>query len=231
MKIKHPIIQPSTFEFLRQLKKNNNRDWFAKHKERYTRELDAMVSFADALLAEMNKHDNIENASGKKALFRIYRDTRFSKDKTPYKTHWAGNLKRATKKLRGSYYFHIEAGNSFIGGGFWGPEPADLKRIREEFAYDASGFHKIIKSKSFKETFGTLQGEQVQRAPKGFDPNHPEINLIRYKQFLLIRKFTDKEVMQAGFLMEVNDSFKKMRPFLNYMSEVLTTDTNGISTI
>lgn len=231
MKIVHPKILPSTFEFLKQLKKNNNRDWFAENKARYTSELQAMTAFADALLLEMNKHDTIENESGKKVLFRIYRDTRFSKDKVPYKSHWAGNLRRATKKLRGSYYFHIEAGNSFVGGGFWGPEPHDLKRIRDEFDYDASGMHKILKSKSFKDTFGTLKGEQVQRAPKGFDPKHPEINLLRYKQFLLIRKFSDKEVTNANFLKEVNDTFKKMRPFLNYMSEVLTTDTNGISTI
>lgn len=227
----HPKILPSTFEFLKQLKKNNNREWFAKHKDRYMQELESIIAFSDALLIEMNKHDRIENESGKKVLFRIYRDTRFSKDKAPYKTHWSGNLRRATKKLRGSYYFHIESGNSFIGGGFWGPEPHDLKRIRDEFAMDASGFHKIIKSKPFKETFGTLKGEQVQRAPKGFSPDHPEINLLRYKQFLLIRKFSDKEVMQANFLKEVNDSFKKMRPFLNYMSDVLTTDMNGISTI
>lgn len=222
-------IPSSSFDFLKQLKKNNNRDWFAIHKATYTKELEAIIRFSDALLLEMNKHDNIENESGKKCLFRIYRDTRFSKEKTPYKTHWSGNLKRATKKLRGSYYFHIEPGNSFIGGGFWGPEPQDLKRIRDEFAYDATDFHKILNSKQFKSTFGNLKGEQVQTTPKGFDPKHPEIKLLRYKQFILSRTFTDKEVMQANFVKEVNDTFKKMRPFLNYMSDVLTTDVNGLS--
>lgn len=222
-------ITPSTFEFLKQLKKNNNREWFAQHKGRYLEELEAVVRFADALLLEMKKHDHIENESGKKSLFRIYRDTRFSKEKTPYKTHWSGNLKRATKKLRGSYYFHIESGNSFVGGGFWGPEPHDLKRIRDEIAYDATEFKKIVGSKSFKNTFGTLKGEQLQTNPRGFDANHPEINLLRYKQFLLIRRFTDQEVMKPEFLKEVNDTFKKMRPFFDYMSDVLTTDSNGIS--
>lgn len=224
-------ITPSSFEFLKQLKKNNNREWFAKHKDRYTKELDGITRFADALLIEMNKHDVIENESGKKTLFRIYRDTRFSKEKTPYKTHWSGNLKRATKQRRGSYYFHIEPGNSFVGGGFWGPEPADLKRIREEIAYDAIEFHKILNSKIIKNTFGNLKGEQVQTAPKGFDSQHPEIKLLRYKQFILSRTFTDKEVMQPNFVKEVNDTFKKMRPFLNYMSDILTTDLNGISNI
>jgi uncharacterized protein (TIGR02453 family) len=150
-------ISSSSFDFLKQLQKNNNRDWFAKHKDRYDQELAQIAGFADDLLERMNKHDQIENESGKKCLYRIYRDTRFSKDKTPYKNHWSGNLRRATKKLRGSYYFHIEPGKSFLGGGFWNPEPADLKRIREEIAYDASEFHKIFNNKTFKSTFGTFK--------------------------------------------------------------------------
>lgn len=222
-------ILPSSFDFLKQLQKNNNRDWFAKNKDRYDEELARIVNFADDLLNQMNKHDQIENESGKKCLFRIYRDTRFSKDKTPYKNHWSGNLRRATKQLRGSYYFHIEPGKSFVGGGFWGPEPADLKRIRDEIAYDATPFYKIFDTKTFKSTFGTLQGEQIQTTPKGFDPNHPDIKLLRYKQFVLKRTFIDKEVMDTNFVKEVNETFKRMRPFLDHMSEVLTTDVNGIS--
>ena len=89
-----------------------------------------IIAFADALLTEMNKHDKIETPSGKESLFRIYKDVRFSKDKTPYNTHWNGAFKRATKKLRGGYYFNIKPGNSFLAGGFWNPEPKDLKRIR-----------------------------------------------------------------------------------------------------
>jgi len=224
-------IPPSSFDFLKQLQKNNNREWFAKHKSRYEQELAQIICFADDLLERMNKHDQIENESGKKCLFRIYRDTRFSKDKTPYKNHWSGNLRRATKKLRGSYYFHIEPGKSFLGGGFWNPEPADLKRIRDEIAYDASEFHKVFSNKTFKSTFGKLSGEKVQTTPKGFDPSHPEIDLLRHKQFILIREFSDKEVMDAHFVKEVNETFKRMRPFLNLMSEVLTTDVNGISLI
>lgn len=224
-------LNPGTFDFLKQLKKNNNRDWFASHKERYLSELSQIEIFADTLLREMNKHDVIETPSGKKSLFRIYRDTRFSKDKTPYKTHWSGSFKRATKKRRGGYYFHIEPGNSFVAGGFWGPEPKDLKRIREEIAYDASALRKILKSKSFIDTFGTLHGEQVQNAPKGFAVEHPAIDLIKYKQFILMKKFSDKEVLDNNFLKQINDTFKKMRPFLDYMTEVLTTDENGISIV
>ena len=224
-------IVPSNIEFLKQLKKNNNRDWFAIHKDQYLHELSNIEAFADALLFEMNKHDVIETASGKKSLHRIYRDTRFSKDKTPYKINWSGSLSRATKKRRGGYYFHIEPGNSFVGGGFWGPEPKDVKRIRDEFAYDAAPFRKIIKSKSFVNTFGTLLGEQLKTTPKGYAADDAAIDLIRYKQYIVRRKFTDKEVLSDSFLKQVNETFKNMRPFFDYMSEVLTTDVNGISIV
>ena len=224
-------ILPSNIEFLKLLKKNNNRDWFNENKDRYTAELNNIVAFADALLAEMNKHDVIETPTGKKSLFRIYRDTRFSNDKTPYKTVFSGSFTRASKQRRGGYYFHIEPGNSFVGGGFWGPEPADLKRVRDELAHDAAPLRKILKSKSFVNTFGTLHGEQVKTTPKGFDAANPAIDLIRYKQYLVMKKFTDKEVLSDDFLKKVNEAFKNMRPFFDYMSEVLTTDVNGISII
>ena len=224
-------IQPSNLEFLKLIKKNNNRDWFNAHKEKYLLEHSNIVAFADALLIEMNKHDVIENPSGKKSLHRIYRDTRFSKEKTPYKTSWSGGFQRATKKRRGGYYFHIEPGNTIIAGGFWGPEPKDLKRIRDEFAYDAAPLRKILKSKAFVNTFGTLKGEQIKTTPKGFNADDPAIELLRYKQFLLIKKFTDKEVLSDTFLKQVNETFRNMRPFFNYMTEVLTTDVNGISIV
>ncbi|MDI1353867.1 MAG: DUF2461 domain-containing protein [bacterium] len=229
--MKKAVIQASNLEFLKLLKKNNNRDWFNAHKDRYLTELDHIVHFADALLLEMNKHDVIENPSGKKSLFRIYRDVRFSKDKQPYNNWFSGAFKRATKARRGSYYFHIEPGNSFAGGGFWGPEPADLKRVRDEFAADPAPFRKIVKSKGFKDNFGSLEGEQLKTSPKGFNADDPAIDLIRYKQYLVMKKFTDKEVMSPDFLKKLNDTFKQMRPFFNYMSEVLTTDVNGESVL
>jgi uncharacterized protein (TIGR02453 family) len=225
------VIPASAIEFLKLVKKNNNRDWFNAHKERYMKEHEALISFADALLLEMNKHDKIETPSGKKSLHRIYRDTRFSKEKTPYKTNWSGSFSRATKKLRGGYYFHIEPGNTFVAGGFWGPNPQDLKRIREELAYDAGPLRKIIKSKSFKETFGELLGEQLKTAPSGYPNDHENIDLLRYKQFLLVKKFSDKEMLSDNFQKQVNETFKRMRPFFDLMSEILTTDKNGISLV
>jgi uncharacterized protein (TIGR02453 family) len=179
-------------------------------------------------LQELNKHDQIETHSGKNSLHRIYRDTRFSKDKTPYKVNWSGGFKRATKYRRGGYYFHLEPGNSFIAGGFWAPNTQDLKRMRDDIAFDPAPLRKIVNSKSFTATFGTLQGEQLKTAPKGFEATNEAIDLLRYKQFLLIKKFTDKEVLSEHFLMGANQGFKNMRPFFDYMSEVLTTDVNGL---
>lgn len=228
-KEKHiPSIPPSSFNFLNSLKKNNNKDWFNDHKDDFLIEQQHIKLFANALLEELNAHDVIETVSGKKSLHRIYRDTRFSKEKTPYKTNWSGSFRRATKYRRGGYYFHLESGNSFIAGGFWNPNPEDLKRIRDDFAFDDKPMRNILKSKSFKETFGTLQGEQLKTTPKGFDADSSAIDLLRYKQFLVIKPFKDKEVMSATFLKEASRTFKNMRPFFDYMSEVLTTDINGI---
>lgn len=224
-------ITKENFKFLSELKKNNNRDWFNAHKDIYLAQHQNIIDFADALLLELTKHDNIETESGKKSLFRIYRDVRFSKDKSPYKTNWAGGFKRATAHLRGGYYFHIQPGNVMIGGGFWAPNKDDLQRIREDIAMDDKPLRKVINSKSFKETFGTLDGEQLKSAPKGFDKEHPAIDLLRYKQFIISKKFTDKEALSSDFVYMVNDTFKKMRPFFNYMSESVTTDANGVSIV
>ena len=223
-------ISKSNIDFLKQLSKNNNRDWFQANKATaYQSALDNTIAFANCLLSEMKKHDNIETVSGKKSLYRIYKDIRFSKDKTPYKTHWGGYFKRATNHLRGGYYFHIQPGNCFVGGGFWNPNPEDLKRIRVELAADGSELRKIIGSKKFIDNSGQLDGNKVKTAPKGFSKEHENIDLLRYKQFLVSKKFSEKEMLDKDFYKKANKVFKNMRPFFDYMSEVLTTDENGES--
>jgi uncharacterized protein (TIGR02453 family) len=129
--------------------------------------------------------------------------------------------------LRGGYYIHLEPGNSFVGGGFWGPDAKDLLRIRKEFEISTQEIEKITSDKTFIRYFKEIQGEAVKTAPKGFDKNHPAINLIRKKQFVVMRKFTDDEAVSEGFLKEAVLTFLAMRPFFDYMSEVLTTDLNG----
>jgi uncharacterized protein (TIGR02453 family) len=219
-------IPVSVFDFLKDIGKHNNRVWFEKHKDRYTGSLDQMICFAEALLEEMNKHDLIETPSGKKSLFRIYRDVRFSKEKTPYKTSWSGRFSRSTSSLRGGYYYHIEPGNSYVSGGFFNPNPADLGRIREDIALNYPDWNKVLKSKA--RIFGVLEGECLKNAPSGYSINHPAIELLRHKQFILRHRFTDKEVLGPGFLTLLNNTFMQMRPYFDYMSEVLTTDSNGV---
>lgn len=222
-------IPVSALDFLKVLKQNNDREWFNANKDEFIKQQLAVEDFASSLLKELGDHDVIETPSGKKSMHRIYKDTRFSKDKTPYKTNWSGNYKRATVQRRGGYYFHIEPGNSFVAGGFWAPNAPDLKRIREDISFDSEPLRKIIKNKTFVQTFENLKGEQLKTTPKGFDANNEAIDLLRYKQFLLVRKFTDEEVLSPSFLQEANQTFKNMRPFFDYVSEVLTTDSNGES--
>ena len=220
-------ISKDVLDFLKKLKKNNDREWFAANKKEFLSIQENMIAFADGVVEGMSKVDHIETPSGKKSLFRIYRDTRFSNDKTPYKTHFGGYLKGATKQLRGGYYFHVEEGHSFVGGGFWDPNPDDLKRIRKAIAEDPDELRKIINSNAFTSTFGTLKGDQVKSAPKGYSKDDPAIDLLRYKQFLISKEFTDQEVLSADYSDKVIATFKAMRPFFDYMSYILTTDANG----
>ncbi len=223
-------LQP-TFSFLKSLAKHNDRTWFADHKNQYEESHQNMIDFAETLLNEMRTHDDIETVSGKKSLFRIYRDVRFSKDKSPYKTNRSGSFKRATRELRGGYYFHIEPGNTFIIGGFFGPNAADLKHIRNHISQDDSLLSQALENKLTKSYFGELEGEQVKTAPKGFAKDHPSIDFLRYKQFMLKHKFTDQEVLQKDFAKKMSNGFQHLRPFFDVMSEILTTDLNGLSLI
>ncbi|MFK8101056.1 MAG: DUF2461 domain-containing protein [Saprospiraceae bacterium] len=223
--MQHPVIPKSALQFLKNLSKNNDRDWFAKNKSKYETAHAALKIFKDAVGKEMGKYDNIEKVK----LHRIYRDVRFSKNKLPYKKSFSGSLSRATNQLRGGYYWHIEpGGNSIVGGGFWGPNSEDLKRIRQHIAFDDQPLRKILKSAKFKKQFGTLQGEQLKTAPRGFEKDHPAVDLLRYKQLYAFRTFTDAEVLDEKFLAELVKTFLALRPYFDYMSEILTTDLNGV---
>ncbi|WP_372945020.1 DUF2461 domain-containing protein [Muriicola sp.] len=212
-------------DFLKKLSANNNRDWFEAHKSEFKSLEKEVKSFYTSLMEALKKHDDIE----KMKMFRIYRDVRFSKDKTPYKTHFAGSFSRAGKALRGGYYLRIKPGETFAAAGFWEPNKEDLYRIRKELEMDASEFRSVIQARGFRNTWGDLVGEELKTAPKGFDKEHPDIDLIRKKQFIFVRNFTDKEVLSPGFLSEVDHSFRNIRPYFDLMSEILTTDLNGES--
>ncbi len=222
-------IPISTFNFLSDLAENNNRDWFNANKERYLQEHASVIAFAEKMISEMEKIDNMEGNTPKGCLHRIYRDTRFSKDKTPYKTWFSGGLKRPTNQLRGGYFFRFKPGDeTVIGGGFYNPNSADLKLIRDKIARDDKPLRKIINAASFKKYFGTLKGDQLKTAPRGFPKDHPALDLLRYKNLYAFRSFSDDEVTKPGFVKEVIKTWKGIRPFFDYMSEVLTTDMNGV---
>ena len=212
------------FEFLRQVRENNNREWFAQNKATYDEIVKENKVFFNQVYSELQKHDSLEGIH----IFRIYKDVRFSKDKLPYKTNFGASFSRTKPLLRGGYYVHLEPDNSFVGGGFWSPNNEDLFRIRKEFEMDTTEIQKITSDKTFLEYFGELRGEDgVKTAPKGFDKNHPAIDLIKKKQYVVMRKFSDKEVFSADFQKEIIATFLAMRPLFDYMSEVLTTDLNG----
>jgi uncharacterized protein (TIGR02453 family) len=222
-----PVIAAATFQFLEELSKNNNRDWFNQNKPRYTTAHENIIAFADALLGEMQTHDVLETPSGKASLMRIYSDTRFSKDKTPYKTYFGGGFRRASKLRRGGYYFQLGPNNSMAAGGFFSPSPEDTLRIRKDMDLNFSDWEKMLTEETFKATLGAMKGETVATAPKGFSKDNPAIHLLRHKQFYFERRFTDKEVLSSDFLDILNTTFKNIRPYFDYMSDVLTTDMNG----
>ena len=224
-------IKNSTIAFLKKLSKNNDREWFNKNKNLYHAAHENMLAFVDALLSEMRKHDLIETRTAKESLFRLYRDIRFSKDKSPYKTYWAGHFKRATKKLRGGYYFQIGPGETMAAGGFFNPDPKDLLRVRKDIDMNFSDWQKMLTDKKIANTFGELKGEKVATSPKSFSKDNPAIELLKHKQFYFSRRFTDQEILSNGFLKEMNQTFRNMRPYFDYMSEVLTTDGNGVALI
>ena len=220
-------ISKSTLDFLKELSQNNNREWFTENKSTFEAEQKKVKAFYNVVMERLKVSDLIESVK----IFRIYRDVRFSKNKLPFKSHFGGQFKRATNKLRGGYYLHICPGDSFLAGGFWEPNKEDLARIRKEFEEDATEIREIVNTADFKKHFGKLQGEAVKSAPRGFDKNHPNIDLIKLKQFIVTREFTDDEVLAPNFLTEVTASFEAMRPYLDYMSDVLTTDLNGESLV
>lgn len=215
------------FEFLKQLEKNNTREWFAAHKAEYDAVVKENKALFNQIYAELQQHDQVSGIH----IFRIYKDVRFSKDKTPYKTNFGVGYSRLKPMLRGGYYIHLEPGNSFVGGGFWGPDAKDLLRIRKEFEISTAEIDKITSDNAFVKYFKEIKGDAVKTAPRGFDKNHPAIDLIRKKQYVVMRPFTDKEVLSDGFHKEAVLTLLAMRPFFDYMSEVLTTDLNGQSLI
>ena len=184
-----------------------------------------MKHFGQQLKEALEATEHIDRVK----LFRVYRDVRFSKDKTPYKTHFGISMHREKPRYRGGYYVHLKPNENFAAVGFWDPNKEDLLRIRKELELDPSEFRELMHESDFKNTWGNLEGEEVKTVPKGFSKEDPNIDLIRKKMFLFRKKYSDKEVLSPNFLEQLTQDFRTVRPFLDYMSSVLTTDLNGVS--
>lgn len=220
------MITKDTLKFLGELKQHNTREWFHEHKKRYESAKKEFGLLMDNLAEELNRTDVLED----KKIFRINRDIRFSKDKSPYKSNLSGYFTRSGADRRGGYFISLEpSGKTVVGGGFYAPEKEDLLRVRKEFEMGTEEIEKITSHKNFKRHFGKLRGDRLKTAPRDFDKEHPNIHWINMKQFYAFREFTDKEVVSSSFMNEASETFRSIRPFFDYMSEVLTTDLNGES--
>lgn len=212
----------SLFDFLNELKKNNNREWFTENKpffEQAKKEADLIFK---SVYEELLMVEELEPLK----MFRIYRDVRFSLDKTPYKNHFSAQTGRKKPYFRGGFYIHLEPDNCFIAGGFFGPDKDDLFRIRQSIEY-FDELEIILKNKKLINSFGELEGDELKTVPKGFAKDHERIALLRKKQFLFRKQFSDKEIFETDFPNKVAENYKVLLPFFNYMTEVLTTDENG----
>ncbi len=221
------ILRKEIFNFLKKLKTNNNRDWFNNNKHTFKILEKEIKIFGEELKNRFNEHDQIDLFK----LFRIYRDVRFSKDKTPFKTHFGLTWHRIKPKYRGGYYLHIEPNKSFLACGFWSPNNEDLNRIRREISFDSQELKNVILDQKFLNVWGRLKGQELKTAPRNFDKSHPDIHLIRKKQFIFSINFSDQDIVQYSFIDKVNLAIKNVRPFVDYMSEILTTNDNGESII
>ena len=221
-------ILPGVLSYLNDLEAHNEKPWFEANKGRYQAAQANMVAFADALLDRMRTYDRISTPSGAKSLMRIHTDQRFHKDWPPYAPRFGGRLVRVKPALRGGYFFRIQpGGRSHITCGFMGPEPDDLRLIRQDIAFDHETWRRILRGKPLHALLGDLFGEELATVPRGFPKDHPAADLLRKKQFLLRHSFSDAEVLAPGFLDDVVRAYRAVRPWFDHMTAVLTSDANG----
>lgn len=217
-------IQPKTFAFLKALKKNNNRDWFNDHKSEYENAKDNVLEFIQELVVAFSTFDSsLRGLEAKDCLFRIYRDTRFSKDKTPYKTNLGASINAGGKKSMGpGYYVHLEPGGSFIAGGIWMPPADEVKKIRQEIDYNGKDLKKILTKPSFKKAFGGLSREHaLKTAPKGYPKDHPDIELLKLNSFIVWKNVSDKDILGPKSIKTLTTLGKEMKPLMDFLKTAL----------
>lgn len=214
------IVEKNVYQFLLQLQKNNNREWFEKNKIEYQYAKKNFESFLNLVIAEVLKFDKtMPLLAPKDCMFRINRDVRFSKNKDPYKTNFGGVIAKGGRKgAYAGYYLHIEPGNCFIGGGVYMPQPQNLEAIRREIYYHTAEFKKLISAKTFKAYFKNIAGDKLVNIPKGFPKDFPDADLLKFKDYTMICLVNDKDILKPDFFPFVINVFKSMKDvnaFLN----------------
>ena len=220
------MISSSTLTFLKALKKNNNKPWFDEHREKYNAAKYNLEEFVALLLQKMVSLDeDMKELTAKNCTFRINRDVRFSKNKTPYKINLSASFNRGGKKsIYAGYYFHLQPGSSFVGGGLWRPEPADLKKLRQEIDYCFPEFKKIIGSPAFKKHYEELEKDEnkmLVNVPKGYDKENPAVDYLRMKSFIATKNLSDEEIVSPKLADEVIQSFKALMPLVKFINRAL----------
>lgn len=213
------------FKFLQSLSKNNDRTWFEKNKGTYLQAKENFDAFVSSFLNELIKFNpDMAGLNPKKLAFRIYRDVRFSKDKKPYKTNMGAGFSPGGKMIQEpGYYLHIEPGNkSFIAGGLYMPDPANLGKIRQEIDYSGERLEKILKDKKFTKWFkGFDDFDKLKTVPKGYAKDHPRLDWLKHKSFIVSHPFTDKEVTEKGFLKNITNASLAMKPLNEFLKEAI----------
>ena len=210
------VISKDTFYFLNQIKINNNRPWFEKNRPAYENARVEYLVFITKLLDGIRKIEKIPEKEPVKYIQRIYRDIRFSKDKTPYKTFFSSIIERGPENRKCPLYIQIQPGRSMIGGGIWDPAPEILKKIRQEIDYNGAGLKKIINSKNFIKYFKEISGSRLARPPKGYEADNPNIEFLKFKQLFVQRIFDNELVLSANLIPEMLKSYKAALPFFNF---------------
>lgn len=216
-------ISSSTIQFLSDLRENNNRDWFMANKPRYELAHKEFCAFVEALLLELAAFDpSVAHFTAKECVFRIYRDVRFSHDKSPYKIHFGAHVSPAAKRsdihTRAGYYLHLEPGGSFLAGGAYLPEAAWLKAIRQEIAYCTDEFRELLGAPDFRQYFGEMEGEKLKKAPKDYPADHPAIEWLKHKSFLATHNCLDEQVLSEDFLLHCAKVFRALHPFDRFLN-------------
>ena len=219
------MLQASTLKFLKDIKKHNNKPWFEKNKSLYLAAKEDVEHFIEQVIAGLGKTDaEIAGLQPKDCTYRIYRDVRFSKDKTPYKIHMGAYLNKGGKKMpTAGYYLHLEPGRNMIGGGLWMPQAPELNKVRQEIDYSFDEWTGILGNKVFKKNFpDRLDTEDMlSRPPKGYTDDNPAIDDLKLKSFIVTRMLTDAEVQSKTFLKEVVKTFESMKAFVYFLNRAL----------